>query len=125
MADVASKGEPATAPAAVAEAWRKYAEYVSIPDDAPDSERRSNMRFQFMFSGSAEADRIMSSLPDSLRSVLPAPQHEGFAPPGAGPDVEGKYTVWYEGVSLTIGEGKELMNRVVEAGGGIYEAFLT
>ena len=83
------------------------------------------MRFQFMFSGSAEAARVISSLPDNLLSVLPAPQHEGFAPPGAGPDVEGKYTVWYEGVSLTIGEGKDLMNCVVKAGGEIYEAFLT
>jgi len=114
-----------SAPKPVAEAWQKFAGYVRIPEDAPDSERRANMRFQFMFSGSAEADRVMSSLPDSLRSTLPSPQHEGFAPPGAGPDVEGKYTVWYEGVSLTLGEGKDLMNRVVEAGGGIYEAFLT
>ena len=33
--------------------------------------------------------------------------------------------MWFESVSLTVGEAKELMNRVVEAGGGIYEAFLT
>ena len=111
--------------AADREPWSKYAEYVSIEPGAPDSERRTNMRFQFLFSGSAEADRIISSLPGNLRSALSAPHHEGLPPPGAGPDVEGKYTVWYEGVSLTIGEGKDLMNRVVQAGGGIYEAFLT
>jgi hypothetical protein len=107
------------------EPWKKYSEYVSLPDGVPDTEQRTNMRFQFMFSGSAEADRIISDLPGNLRDALPSPQQEGFAPPGADADVEGKYTVWYEGVTLTVGEGKELMNRVVEAGGGIYEAFLT
>lgn len=107
------------------EPWQNYAEFVNIPKDAADSERRTNMRFQFMFSGFSEANRIISSLPENLRSALQVPQDEGFAPPGAGPDVEGKYTVSYEDVSLTIGEGKELINCVVKAGGGVYEAFLT
>ena len=120
-----TKSHERTSPDMIQEPWRKYGEFVNVPKDSSDSELRTNMRFQFMFSGSAEADRIISSLPENLRSALHTPQHEGLAPPGAGPDVEGKYTVWYEDVSFTIGEAKDLMNRVVRAGGGIYEAFLT
>jgi len=43
---------------------------------------------------------------------------------GMGPDVEGKYNVWYENVSFTVREAKELTNAVVSAGGEVYEAFL-
>ena len=120
--EIKSQGQ--TTPEETQEPWRKYADFVNVPEDAPDSERRTNMRFQFMFSGSAEADRVISSLPQHLRAALGSPYSEGRLS-GLGPDVEGKYNVWYEGVSLTIGEGKDLMNRVVTAGGGIYEAFLT
>ena len=107
------------------EPWQKYKCYVQVPKDVPDIERRPNMRFQFLFSSPAEADQILSSLPSNLRSALPRPQMAMYAPSNAAPDVAGKYQVWFERVSLTIGEGKDLMNRVVKAGGGIYEAFLT
>jgi len=105
------------------QAWEKFSEYVRVPKGVPDTERRSTMRFQFLFSGPSQADRIISSLPVNLRSALPSPHLEEYVPRSM-PDIGGKYNVWYEDVSLTIGEGKELMNRVVEAGGEIYEAFL-
>ena len=102
-----------------------YAKYVRIPSGLADTEGSSNMRFQFMFSRWGEANEIISSLPHNLKAALGTPYSEGRAPPGSGPDVEGKYVVWYEDVSLSVGEAKQLMNRVVEAGGGIYEAFLS
>lgn len=105
--------------------WEKYAKYVSIPEGVSDAERRGNMRFQFLFSGPSDADATLSSLPSDLRGALGRPHMAMYAPPAAGPDVAGKYQVWFEGVNMTIGEGKDLMSRVVRAGGGIYEAFLT
>ena len=105
------------------QAWEKFSEYVRIPVGVSDTERCSTMRFQFLFSGSSQADRIISSLPVNIRSALPRPHLEEYVPQSM-PDIGGMYNIWYENVSLTIAEGKELMNRVVEAGGEIYEAFL-
>jgi hypothetical protein len=107
------------------EPWQRFERYVSIPEGVPDNAHRSGMRFHFMFRSPADASRIMSSLPDRLRSALPQPLDASWGEQAEGPDVAGKWTVWYEGVSLTVGEGKLLMNMVVEAGGEILEAFLT
>jgi WD40 repeat protein len=105
------------------EPWEKYRQFVSLPRGAADSARCGNMRFQFMFKSPAEASRILSSLPEHLAAKLPVPRHwVGTA--DYGPLVHGKQVLWYERVTLTVGEGKELMNLVVLAGGEIYEAML-
>ena len=104
------------------EPWERFRNYIS-GEDQPDDTRQSEMRFQFMFSSSAVADRVINSLPSRLRSALKSPYSEGRLS-GLGPDVDGKYNVWYEHVTLTVREAKDLINAVVLAGGEVYEAFL-
>ncbi|HQL86594.1 MAG: hypothetical protein GX574_10525 [Lentisphaerae bacterium] len=102
------------------EPWHKYKRYVQVPEDVPDTEVRHNMRFQFMFSSKHVADRILSTLPEKHNRALSAGEcwWRGMNP-------EGKFQIAWDGVCLSIGEGKDLMNRVVSEGGEIYEAFLT
>ena len=44
-----AKNQVRVIPEMTQEPWRKYAEFVNIPKDASESERRTHMRFQFMF----------------------------------------------------------------------------
>lgn len=105
----------------MSEEWEKYRQYIDIPCDASDNEKRPNMRFQFMFKSQQEANRILSSLPVELSSALKQGKcwFKGLNP------TEGKFQIAWDGIRLTIGQGKELMNQVVSSGGEIYEAFLT
>ncbi|GEM_PF-3555697 len=105
--------------------WEKYARYVDIPVDCADTGRSESMRFQFLFAGPSQAEEILNNLPDKFRIALQSPNLADRNPVDEGPGSEFNFLVWFESVSLTVGEAKELMNRVVEAGGGIYEAFLT
>jgi len=102
------------------EAWHKFKSYVQVPQDVPDTEVRPNMRFQFMFPSQHVANCILSTLPEQHSRALSAGKCwlRGMNP-------EGKFQIAWDGVRLSIGEGKDLMNRVVSEGGEIYEAFLT
>jgi len=104
-----------------ADLWKKFKQYVDIPAGAVDSEVRGNMRFQFMFSSAKEANRVLTSLPTNLKQALRSGScwFEGINPN------EGKWQIAWDRVRLSIGEGKQLMNLVIAAGGEIYEAFLT
>jgi hypothetical protein len=107
------------------EAWQRFEQYVSIAD-APDETRLSNMRFQFMFPNEETCTRILIQLPVILRSAL---QDGTLFYRGVACDDQRLGAGWvqfgWENVSLSIGEGKQLLNEVVSRGGEIYEAFLT
>jgi hypothetical protein len=102
------------------EAWKKFKQFVKIPENATDNDVSSNMRFQFMFSSEIEANRILSALPGNLAEALNSGEcwWRGMNPH------EGKFQIAWEHVKLSIGEGKKLMNFIVSSGGEIYEAFL-
>ena len=107
---------------AEAEPWQRFRDYMS-GEDQPHETRCGSMRFQFMFGSASMPDRVINSLPTRLRDPLGLPYSEGRLS-GMGPDVEGKYNVWFENVSFTVREANDLTNAVVTAGGEVYEAFL-
>jgi len=102
------------------EPWHKFKSYVQVPQDVPDTDVRPNMRFQFMFASEHVANSILATLPQKHSHALSAGKCwlRGMNP-------EGKFQIAWDGVRLSIGDGKDLMNRVVSEGGEIYEAFLT
>lgn len=108
------------------EPWTRFKQYVSMAEDGPDSAVIANMRFQFMFPDEAAAKVNLAQLPWHLNQALQN-GNLWYRGPAAATEREG--TGWiqlgWDRVRLSIGEGKELMNHVVNNGGEIYEAFLT
>ena len=107
------------------EPWLQFKQYVRIQRDSTDSDLIQGMRFQFMFRDKPSADKILIGLPAHLRSALQKGRLWHNGPECADePKYEGWIQLGWDGVRMTVGDGKELMNRVVNSGGAIYEAFL-
>ena len=105
--------------AAAREPWEMYKLYVRMPHSFSETQLQPNMRFQFMFATEAEADRILASLPQKYVAALRAGEcwSRGF-------NRHQKFQVAWKQVRLTVPDGKDLLNRVVSAGGEISEALL-
>ena len=101
------------------EPWMKFKQFVQVPPDIRDSQVQPNMRFQFMFTNNAEADRILATLPQKYAAALTAAECWW-----RGLNSDGKFQIAWDQVRLTVPDGIDLMNRVVNEGGEIYEAFL-
>ena len=116
---VVPKPEAPAEPEPAAEPWQKFAKYVKIAPGFHDTAVRNDMRFQFVFKDKSSADEALGALPSEVLTAL----RRGdcwFR----GPNKQGKYQLAWNKVELSIGQGKALMNRVVEAGGEIYEVII-
>ena len=101
------------------EPWTRFAKHVKIAKGLHETAVRPNMRFQFLFKDKDDADRVLGQLPSELLGALR--RGECWM---RSVNAQGKYQLAWNNVEMSVAQGKDLLNRVVSAGGEIYEAIL-